>query len=126
MVKKKPTFGEIYPQFKAFIGDSILMAHNAPFDVRFIRAEVERAAQPMPGNAVLDALKLFRVWYPEASSHRIGALADLIGLKPDEELHRGDVDAEVTGLILIDGINRHPNVKTLRHLLGDAGGTLAF
>ncbi len=126
MVKDKPTFAEVYPQFLEFIGDSLLMAHNARFDVDFMRAEILRAELPLPSNATVDTLKLFRTWYPESKSHRIGALVEYIGLNTDEDLHRGDVDAEVTGLIFLDGLNRHPQVKTLRKLLADAGGLIVF
>lgn len=125
MVQNKPVFAEIYPEFLAFIGDSLLMAHNARFDVDFVRAEIMRADQPLPSNVVVDSLKLFRKWYPESSSYRVGELAQYIGLTT-EGLHRGEVDAEFTGLILLDGMERHPKVKTLRHFLADAGGLIVF
>lgn len=126
MVKDKPSFAEIYPEFLAFIGDSVLMAHNARFDVDFVRAEIVRADQALPSNACVDTLKLFRSWYPEAPSHKIGVLVDFIGLKLEGDLHRGDVDAEITGLIYLDGLTKHPRVKTLRQLLADAGGLIVF
>lgn len=126
MVKDKPSFAEIYPEFLAFIGDSILMAHNARFDVDFVRAEILRASQPLPSNTTVDTLKLFRKWYPDAPSHKVGALIDFIGIQKDEDLHRGDVDAEMQSMIFLDGLNRHPNVKTLRQFLADAGGLLVF
>ncbi len=125
MVKNKPSFAEVYPDFLAFIGDGLLVAHNARFDVDFVRAEITRAEQPLPSNAVIDSLKLFRRWYPGSASYKIAALTEHIGLAA-EGLHRGDVDAVYTGLILLDGLNRHPRVKTLRHLLADAGGLLVF
>ncbi|HMP75670.1 MAG TPA: 3'-5' exonuclease [Kiritimatiellia bacterium] len=125
MVKDKPDFATIYPEFIDFIGDSILMAHNARFDVDFVRAEIVRAQLPLPANAVIDSLKLFRRWYPDAKSHKLGELAQLIGLQA-EGLHRGDVDAEFTARIMMDGLSRYPNVKTLRQLLADAGGLIVF
>jgi len=125
MVKDKPTFAEIYPEFLAFIGDAVLMAHNARFDVDLVRSEIVRAELPLPGNGVIDSLKLFRTWYPEQPSHKLGPLATSIGLQA-EGLHRGDVDALFTAQILMDGINKNPKVKTLRQLLADAGGLLVF
>ncbi len=126
MLKDKPAFSEIYPQFLAFIGDSILMAHNARFDVDFMRAEIVRAELPLPSNATVDTLKLFRTWYPEAKSHKIGALVEYIGLNVEDDLHRGDVDAEVAGRIFLDGLSKNPQVKTLRKLLSDGGGLIVF
>jgi DNA polymerase III epsilon subunit family exonuclease len=125
MVKDKPGFAAIYPEFVEFIGDAILMAHNARFDVDFVRGEITRAELPLPSNAVIDSLKLFRRWYPDASSHKLGDLAQLIGLQT-EGLHRGDADAEFTARIMMDGLTRNPDVKTLRQLLADAGGLIVF
>ena len=125
MVKDKPDFAAIYPEFIAFVGEAILMAHNARFDVDMVRAEITRAELPLPSNAVIDSLKLFRRWYPDAASHKLGDLAKLIGLQA-EGLHRGDVDAEFTARIVMDGLSRHPDVKTLRQLLADAGGLIVF
>lgn len=126
MVKGKPTFAEVYPEFLAYIGDSILLAHNARFDVDFVRAEIMRAGLPLPSNATVDTLKLFRKWYPDAPSHRVGALLDFLDINQDEDLHRGDVDAEMQTKILLEGFNRHPQVKTLRQFLADAGGLIVF
>lgn len=126
MVQDKPGFAQVYPEFLAYIGDSILLAHNARFDVDFVRAEILRAGQPLPSNATVDTLKLFRKWYPDAPSHKVGVLIDFIGIQKGEALHRGDVDAEMQSVILLDGLNRHPQVKTLRQFLADAGGLIVF
>lgn len=125
MVKDKPAFTDVYPEFLAFIGDALLVAHNARFDVDFVRAEINRAGLPLPSNAVIDSLKLFRRWYPESTSHKISVLTDYIGLSATG-LHRGNVDAEYTGQIFLEGLNRHPKVRTLRQLLADSGGLLVF
>ena len=77
MLKDKPHFAEIYPEFLEFIDGSVLIAHNAPFDIRFITAEAIRNNFPPPKNAVIDSLELFRNWYPEMKSHTV---SDLIGL----------------------------------------------
>ena len=86
MVADKPTFAEIYPEFLEFIDGSVLIAHNAPFDIRFIAAEAERNGFPPPKNAVLDSLELFRHWYPELQSHTVSDLIDLYQLST-ESLH---------------------------------------
>ncbi|MBR6022801.1 MAG: 3'-5' exonuclease [Kiritimatiellae bacterium] len=86
MVADAPTFAEVYPEFLEFIDGSVLIAHNAPFDIRFIAAEAERNGFPEPKNAVLDSLELFRNWYPELPSHTVSDLVDLYQL-PTEGLH---------------------------------------
>lgn len=48
MLKDKPTFAQVYPEFLEFIDGSVLIAHNAPFDIRFMSAEAARAEMPAP------------------------------------------------------------------------------
>lgn len=125
MVKDKPTFMEAYAEFQAFVGDAVLVAHNARFDVDMMRGELNRAGLDLPGNVVLDSLKLFRKWYPEADNYKLGELARFIGLQGDG-FHRGDVDARFTALILFDGLKRNPKCDNLRKLSAAAGGMLVF
>lgn len=94
MVADKPTFAQVYPEFLEFIDGSVLIAHNAPFDIRFIAAEAERNGFPAPKNACLDSLELFRHWYPELKSHTVSDLVSLYQL-PTEGLqaHRATDDS---------------------------------
>ncbi len=94
MIKECPTFDEIYPEFLEFIDGAVLIAHNAPFDIRFIAAEAERAGMPAPKNAVLDSLALFRNWYPELKSHRVADLIDLYDISTEGmHAHRATDDS---------------------------------
>ena len=125
MVKDKPTFAQVYPEFQAFVGNAILVAHNARFDVDMMRGELNRANLDLPENVVLDSLKLFRRWYPEAETHKLGDLANYIGLQGDG-FHRGDVDSRFTALILFEGLKRNPKCDNLRKLSAAAGGMMVF
>lgn len=125
MVKDKPTFDQVYEEFLAFVGDAILVAHNARFDIDMVRAEAERAGLATPSNVVIDSLKLFRKWYPEASSHKLANLASHVGIEGDG-YHRGDADSRFTALILFDGLKRNPKCDNLRKLFAAAGGMLVF
>lgn len=94
MVKDCPTFAEVYPEFVSFVGPAVLIAHNAPFDNRFMAAEIERAGMPMMKNAVLDSLALFRRWHPELERHTVSALMDYYALDPEGgNLHRATDDS---------------------------------
>lgn len=94
MVKDCPTFREVYPEFADFVGSAVLIAHNAPFDNRFMAAEIERAGMPVMRNAVLDSLALFRRWHPELESHTVSALIDYYGLDSSQgNLHRATDDS---------------------------------
>ena len=94
MVAEKPTFAEIYPEFLEFIDGSVLIAHNARFDNRFIAAEAVRNNMPPPKNAVLDSLTLFRRWHPELGDHTVSSLIDYYGLDAGQgKLHRATDDS---------------------------------
>lgn len=125
MVKDKPTFAEVYPEFQAFAGDAVLIAHNARFDVAMVRAEAERAGLASPANVVIDTLKLFRKWYPEAATHQLAPLAAYVGVA-GEGFHRGDADSRYAALILFTGLRDHPKCDTLKKLFAAAGGMMVF
>ena len=94
MVKDCPTFAQVYPEFVSFVGSAVLIAHNAPFDNRFMAAEIERAGMPMMKNAVLDSLALFRRWHPELESHTVTALMEYYTLdKEGGAFHRATDDS---------------------------------
>jgi DNA polymerase III epsilon subunit-like protein len=56
-LKDSPAFKDIYDEFMAFIDGSVLMAHNARFDVDFIREEMLRNDLPLPDAPVVDSLR---------------------------------------------------------------------
>lgn len=127
MLKEKPTFAEIYPEFLEFIDGSVLIAHNAPFDVRFISAEAERANMPAPKNAVLDSLVLFRNWYPELKSHTVADLIDLFEIDTEGlAAHRATHDSLFVYLAIQKELERRSEEPRFSELLKDAGKVLRF
>ncbi|MFN3230654.1 MAG: DNA polymerase III subunit epsilon [Alphaproteobacteria bacterium] len=66
----KPLFAEVADDFAAFVGTDVLIAHNAPFDIGFLNAELERAGQPIiPMNRVKDTLAMARKKFPGAQNN---------------------------------------------------------
>lgn len=125
MVKGQPGFAEIYPEVEAFFGDAILVAHNARFDVGFLRAELLRAGRPLPSNAVIDSLKLFRSWFPDSTSHTLKNLTSHLGIDV-EGFHRAEADAFFIFLIMEEGFAQRSRSVTVGEFLADAGGSLYF
>ena len=125
MVKDKPTFQEIYPEFQEFIRGSVLMAHNARFDISFVKAEAKRAGEPMPPNAVIDSLSLFRKWYPKSTSHSVEAVARASEIKTDT-LHRAMADSLYVFLIFDKTLKERESTAKLHDIYSESGGPLKF
>ncbi len=97
MVATAPTIDQVLPSFLEFATGSVLVAHNAPFDMGFLKAAARACGYPWPGNQVLDTVRLARrvVLRDEAPNHKLGTLAALFGasVTPD---HRALSDARAT------------------------------
>lgn len=122
MVKDKPLFAEVYPEFLEFIDGAVLIAHNAPFDIRMVAAEVERNNLPMPKNAVLDSLALFRNWYPKLKSHTVTAMIDHFNIATDGlQAHRATDDSLFVFYAIQKEMDRRSQSPRFSELLKDAG-----
>lgn len=124
MVKDAPTFDRVYPEFSAFIEGAVLVAHNAPFDLRFMRAEMDRNGFQPPMNPVLDSLKLFRNWYPDLPSHSLETVVTEERIRAPV-FHRATDDARYIGLIMRKMFKRR-GTMTLSELYDQSGGATTF
>src|SRR5699024_2824521 len=92
-----PQITTVLPAFLEFVGDAVLVAHNARFDVGFLKANAARLDLPWPRPMVVDTLALARrvVTRDEAPNHKLGTLAALFHAQvaPD---HRALTDARAT------------------------------
>jgi len=65
MLRDKPRFEEVADAFLAFVGDDVMVAHNAPFDRGFINMELTRAGlQPYPDSRFKDTAEMARERFP--------------------------------------------------------------
>ena len=103
MLKDAPPVGECLKKFTAFCGQgSILIAHNAPFDVGFLRVAYSKNPQYVPGNPAIDSLVVARTILPELENHKLGYMANLFmkrgefTMKIDPaKMHRAVYDCEM-------------------------------
>ncbi len=96
MVKGQPTIEQAMPKILEFIGDAILVTHNAKFDISFLQENLRRMGMPLLTNPIIDTLALSRYLFPEASRHSLGALCRNMEVVYDEDsAHRADYDATV-------------------------------
>lgn len=99
MVKAAPPAEQVMREAASFVGNAPLVAHNAGFDQRFWRSELAHAGVAAPHPFACTVL-LSRRLYPEAPAHKLGVLADWLGLPRSGRAHRALADAEVTAELL--------------------------
>ena len=114
MLEKQPTIEEAIPRILSFIGDAILVTHNADFDFSFLQHAIRRCGLEEMHNPVIDTLSLSRYLFPESRYHSLGSLCRNMEVVYDEEsAHRADYDARVLNevwqpmLVLLTKNNRH-------------------
>ena len=100
MVADAPPAAEVMPQAHRFVGDTPLVAHNAPFDRGFWQAELARAGCDAP-HPFACTVRLARRLYPEAPNHQLGTLARFHQLPSAGRAHRALADAQVTAALLL-------------------------
>jgi len=98
MVRGEPPFSCVLRELLDFVGDAILVAHNAPFDRAVLRAALARAGAELP-NPFLDTLRLARRWFPEAPAHDLATLCWYHRIRRERE-HRALDDALATAELL--------------------------
>lgn len=94
MVKDADRSLAVMPRLKSFVGDELIVAHNASFDARFFKAEMNRC-QIYPTNEFLCSLLLARRIYQHLDSHKLGVLCSYLGFT-NKASHRALGDAQVT------------------------------
>ncbi|MCR5171545.1 MAG: 3'-5' exonuclease [Treponema sp.] len=94
MVCNCETAQTIIPKFREFCKDTILLAHNAQFDVRFIDMECERLGFRQLLNPVIDTLRMSRLLLPDNTSWKQTSLAAQFNIDTGHA-HRATDDANV-------------------------------
>ena len=79
MVKDEAPIGDVLPSFKDFVGDAVLVAHNAAFDMKFLKLK-EQATGVIFDHLVLDSLLLSVFLEPESQNHGLDAIAERMGV----------------------------------------------
>ena len=99
LIKDKPTIEEILPRFMEFVGDSVLVAHNAEFDIGFINQKCKEMNIEFKNKSV-DTLMLSRILLPHLKRFKLNNLTKELGV-PLHNHHRAVDDAAATAQIFI-------------------------
>ena len=99
LIKDKPTIEEILPRFMEFVGDSVLVAHNAEFDIGFINQKCKEMNIEFKNKSV-DTLMLARILLPHLKRFKLNNLTKELGV-PLHNHHRAVDDAAATAQIFI-------------------------
>jgi DNA polymerase-3 subunit epsilon len=107
MLEEAPKPGEVIPTFREFIGDATLVAHNAKFDMAFLRAEFERLGLRLI-NHFHCTMEMSRRLYPGLPNYRLETVArHVLGHVPEDvRLHRALDDARITARIWMEMVKR--------------------
>lgn len=110
MVADAPRFSEIAGDLLAFIGNSVLVAHNSHFDLRFLNHEVGRVfGNVRMANQSLCTVQLSRKLLPQIPNHKLKTVAEHYEIRLDNH-HRAADDALATAEIfinLLEELHRH-------------------
>ncbi|MGL4798047.1 MAG: PolC-type DNA polymerase III, partial [Cellulosilyticaceae bacterium] len=99
MVKDAPPIEEVLPQFLAFCEGSVMVAHNADFDMSFIHTNAER--QGLPHHyTVVDTVSLARVLMPHLGNFKLNNISKQLGISLENH-HRAVDDAAATAEIFM-------------------------
>ena len=98
MVKDAPTIEEMFPKVLEFIKGTVLVAHNATFDIGFLKTVAKDLGYEFDYTYV-DTLPLARKLYPELKKHKLGKIAEHLKIKV-EVAHRALDDVDTTVKVL--------------------------
>ncbi|MFS0561173.1 PolC-type DNA polymerase III [Terribacillus sp. 179-K 1B1 HS] len=99
MLVDAPEIEEVLNDFHAWMGDDVLVAHNASFDMGFLNQGFKRIGLEKAPNAVIDTLELARFLFPQLKNHRLNTLCKFLDIELTQH-HRAIYDTEATSYLL--------------------------
>ena len=105
MVIDAPLFRDVASEFLEFIGDSVLVAHNAHFDMGFLNHEIGRVYEDYRmWNPSLCTVQLSRKLLPDIENHKLNTVANYFSIELLNH-HRANDDAKATAYIFVNLLN---------------------
>ncbi len=126
MVKDAETIDKVLPKVLEFIGDSVIVAHNADFDVGFLKYNAKQLGLSME-NTYLDTLRLAKDLFPNFAKYKLGIIAEKLGIEVIVA-HRAldDVDTTVKVFKVMLNMLEKKGVEKLEDIDKKVGGDANF
>lgn len=109
MVDSQPSIEEVLPKFMEFVGDATMVAHNAAFDMGFIRRDVKRILGYDYQPTVIDTLQMARDLYPDLKSFGLKNMNKVLGLSLESH-HRAVDDSQATANMFIIFLDKYAEI----------------
>lgn len=103
MVRSAPLADQVIPKFHAFVGDHILVGHNANFDINFIYDACQQCGLQLR-NDFIDTMRISKKVFPELEHYRLPDLVKRMGISQDVA-HRAEADTE-TAVRCFEGMKK--------------------
>ncbi len=126
MVKDAETIDKVFPKMLEFIGDSVLVAHNADFDIGFLKYNAGELGYSLE-NTYMDTLRLAKELFPDYKKYKLGIIAENLGIKV-EVAHRAldDVDTTVKVLKVMLDMLKEKGAKKIEDIDKICAGSTDF
>jgi DNA polymerase-3 subunit epsilon len=119
MVAGSPSIEKVLTDFADFCGDLPLVAHNAPFDFKFLLNAVETHRAKAPSGVVLDSCALARIVFPGQINYKLGTLVNHFNFPPGD-FHRAEIDSVHCGRLfakIVESLQRGGQPAEVHDLL---------
>lgn len=123
MVHGKPLIKDVLGSFAQYCGDSLLVAHNAPFDAQFLASDIRKFETESPTGIVLDTLPMARKVFPGLANYKLGTLVQHLKI-PSGTFHRAEEDASYCGTLfwkMIEKVAASPENVVVENLVALTG-----
>jgi DNA polymerase III epsilon subunit-like protein len=126
MVQDAPSFSEIAEKLIRIIGDSVIVAHSAKFDLGFLSIQFQNARIPLFDNMVIDTLLLARRYY-HFPNNSLGNICTFLNFSVKDE-HRAMGDVVLTRMVFEKFLTdfKEKGLVTLEELLFLQGGSISI
>ncbi len=105
-VANEPKIDEVIGKFVDFVGDAVLVAHNAPFDMGFIKRDIKKYLNIDLQSSVIDTLQMARDLFPDLKKYGLGDLNKTLGLALEKH-HRAVDDSQATANMFIIFLDKY-------------------